>query len=64
MVIKKCDRCGKIYESNNYKIPNENRRIGKIEIKLIMDEMETKIDLCDECFSELDRFFIMFGQKQ
>ena len=58
MNVKKCDRCGKIYEDNKVKIAPGNK--GSVITGVVLtnkyDEKLLSDDLCDECIIELLAF--------
>lgn len=65
MDAKKCDRCGKYYNENKkYK---EKCRIGRVVFEEYIDGVKfsvkdhtgKRIDLCDDCITELRKFLNM-----
>lgn len=55
MKVKKCDRCGRIYEKNSIKTEGDTYALG-VAIFDHHGHMAVTHDLCDDCLLEFDSF--------
>lgn len=59
MRVIKCDKCGKIYSTNNNKILHENSPVSAIILQSTAC-IYREYELCDEC---LEKFVKWIGEK-
>ena len=64
MLAKKCDRCGKFYESSDMIDNSEMNEIYIISVKkfCVRESTIEDIDLCRECMNSFIKWYEMKGE--
>ena len=64
MLARKCDRCGKFYESSDMIDNSEMNGIYIISVKkfCVRESIIEDIDLCRECMNSLIKWYEMKGE--
>lgn len=56
MDAKKCDRCGKYYDKNNYTYKKNGFVVYGISFELDHNSRANYKDLCDDCLKSLEKW--------